>query len=347
MNCPTIFTGSPLYQSGFKGQKQFFVKGIGMRFDLLNLHCPKEDSNVRKLLRVYSVIPRFTAHDNPTQAKQAIRVTAFLRAVNKRLRKEVGLSWKKEWLEPTEYSVSQPSYKDWFIGRASVPLIALKRLETFGLKDEVEALVDSCDFFCSTTGVVSRMPHEMNPNLAYILGAILGDGHIRKDGETISFEVTERKLTEKVIQKLHRIFEHKLNLHSRSKRGRLYYSLSSNNKPAVRLFTKFLEVPRGKKSHKIFVPKIIKNSGKETRLAFLEGVFDTEGCIRRKGLRVTSASKLFRDDLCELLVSFGEKGFKDEWINKKYNKKYYGLQYSIRNIPFLAGMPESGQSGQV
>ena len=70
-----------------------------MRFNLLELHCPKEDTNVRKLLRVYSVIPRFSVKQTPEQAEQAIRVTNFLRTVNKKLRKEIGLSWKKQWIK--------------------------------------------------------------------------------------------------------------------------------------------------------------------------------------------------------------------------------------------------------
>ncbi len=341
-----MITGNPLYPNRFKSQNPNFV-GDKMRFNLLELHNPEEDTNVRKLLRVYSVIPRFASHDNPAHAEQAIRVNRFLKQINKKLKREVSITWKVNWIKSSGYSFAKRTYVDWFLGRASIPLIALKRLKMFGLKEEVEALIDSCEFFSSTSARPFRIPHEIDCDLAYLLGAILGDGHIRKDGHVISFKVSEKWLAEKFIQKVDKIFEHKLNLHRRLKRDKFHFAANSANKPAVRLFTKFLEVPRGKKSHLIFVPDLIKNASEQIRLAFLEGVFDTEGCIRRKGLRVTSASKQFRDDLCELMISLGEKGWKDEWINKKYNKKYYGLQYSIRNLPFLAGMPEFGQSGQV
>ncbi len=320
----------------FKSQNPNFV-GAKMRFNLLELHDSEEDTDVRKLLRVYSVIPRFAVKQTPEQAEQAVKVNRFLREVNERLRKQIGLSWKKKWMESMDCNFAGQSYKDWLIGRASPPLIALKKLEIFGLGEEVRELVENCNFFCSTTGRVFRIPHEMSTDLAYLLGVILGDGHIRKKGDTICLEVTEKWLTEKFIQKIYGVFEHRLNLLLHLKKERWYYAANSNNKPAVRMFNKFLEVPRGKKSHIIFVPEIIKDSNKEIRLAFLEGVFDTEGCIRKKGLRVTSASKQFRDDLCELLFSLGEKGWKDEWINKKYNKKYYGLQYTIGNIDFLQG----------
>ncbi len=331
-----MITGNLDYPKKLKSKVPLF-EGAKMRFNLLELHNPSEDTTVRKLLRVYSVVPRFAAHDNSAHAEQAVRVNKFLRNVNEKLRKDVGVSWKKQWMESIDYNFSFQSHKDWFIGRASVPLIALKRLKMFGLKEEVKVLIDNCNFFCSTTGVVFKMPHEMNSDLAYLLGAILGDGHIRKTDATICFEVIDKWLTEKFIQKIDTVFEHKINLHPRLKKGKFHYGANSNNKPAVRLFNKFLEVPRGKKSHIIFVPDLIKNASEEIRLAFLEGVFDTEGCIRRKGLRITSASKQFRDDLCELLISLGEKGHKDEWINKKYYKKYYGLQYSIRNLTFLQG----------
>jgi len=332
----SLITGNLDYPNELKSKVPLF-EGTKMRFNLLELHYSQEDTNVRKLLRVYSVIPRFASHDNQEHAEQAVRVNKFLRDVNEKLRKKVGISWKKQWMESIDYNFSFQSHKDWFIGRASVPLIALKQLEIFGLGKEIDLLIDNCNFFCSTTGVVFKMPHEMNTDLAYLLGAILGDGHIRKDGHVISFKVAEKWLTEKFIQKINAVFEHKINLHRRIKRDKFHFAANSANKPAVRLFNKFLEVPRGKKSHIIFVPDLIKNASEEIRLAFLEGVFDTEGCIRRKGLRITSASKQFRDDLCELLVSLGEKGWKDEWINKKYNKKYYGLQYSIRNLTFLQG----------
>ncbi len=307
-----------------------------MRFNLLELHNPKEDNTVRKLLRVYSVLPRFATHDNPAYAEQAIKVTKFLREVNERLRKQAGLDWKHKWIESIDCGFAKDSCKDWFIGRASAPLIALERLGPFGLKEEVQGLIDSCEFFSSTSARPFRIPHKISCNLAYLLGAILGDGHINKSKDRIYFEVSEKWLARKFIEKVRQVFHHTLHLNTRVDRGKLRWVANFDNKPAVRLFTEFLDVPRGKKSHKIYVPDTIKNLGKEIKLAFLEGVFDTDGCIRKKGLRITSASKKFRDDLCELLFSIGERGCKDEWVNKKYNKKYFGLQYTIGNLPFTA-----------
>lgn len=308
-----------------------------MEFNLFDLHDSKEDTDGRKLLRVYSVIPRFSQYKAGVKAEQAIKVTNFLRRTNENLNKDVGLNWKKQWFESIGYDFAALSYKDWFIGRASVPLIALKQLAIFGLGEQVKKLVNGSDFFCSTTGDVYRMPHKISAELAYLIGAILGDGHINKNKDKIYFEVSDEFLAYKFINKVSCVFDHKLKLHSRMDRGIKRRLVIFNNKPAFRLFTRILKLPRGKKSHIIVVPEIIKNSDETIKLAFLEGVFDTEGCIRNKGFRLTTASLNFRNDLCDLLNLLGEKGSKDEWINKKYNKKYYGLQYSIRNLAFLHG----------
>lgn len=58
-------------------------------------------------------------------------------------------------------------------------------------------------------------------------------------------------------------------------------------------------------------------------------MFETDGGKRSRGLGLTSASKAFRDQVFELLLESKIKASKDEWLNKKYNKKYYGLRFRI------------------
>ncbi len=311
-----------------------------MEFNLLDLHDSKEDANVRKLLRVYSVIPRFSKESKCEKAEQAIRIVKFLRKTNEKLKKEISPSWKNEWIESTKYPFYGRNYVDWFIGRASIPLIALKKFERFDMKEEVENLISNCDFFCSTTGDVYKVPHIIDSDLAYLVGAILGDGHIKKHKGSISFEVSEEWLAKKFIEKVGKIFDHKLILGSRKDRGKVRCLVNFTNKSAVRLFNKIIGIPRGKKSHKIFVPEIIKKASSEIKSAFLEGVFDTDGGKRGKGyFGLTSASKQFRDDLVDLMELQNIKVFKDEWVNKLYNRSYYGFKISKKvNAPFVAGV---------
>ena len=47
---------------------------------------------------------------------------------------------------------------------------------------------------------------------------------------------------------------------------------------------------------------------------------------------MTSASIKFRDQTFDLLQEFSIMPSKDEWINKLYNKKYYGFRFKIEPI---------------
>lgn len=317
-------------------------------FNLLQLHCPEEDSGVRKLLRVYSVISRFDKKAIPLQSEQASRINEFLKKTNKNLNNEIGPKWKSIWLESIGYDFARLSYKDWFLGRASIPLVALKVLGFFGLQEEIIDLVKNCDFFCSTTGRVFKVPHEITSDLSYLAGAILGDGHITKAEYRISFKVSEEWLAKKFVYKIKTVFNHEVRLHAKSEKNRkMQYCADCDNKPAVRIFTKFFNIPKGKKSHIIEVPEIILESPAEIKKAFLEGVFDTDGGKRRGGFGLTTASQKFRGQLALLLESFGITVHKDEWVNKKYNKSYYGLQFNRKNpnLDFICTGTEARLNG--
>jgi len=336
-SCPRdvapVDSGNPLFPKPVKKQNPL-LSGRQMKFNLLELHDPAEDTSVRKLLRVYSVVPRFAKTSNKLRLEQAIKVNTFLRKVNTQLKANVSRTWKVDWIKSTGYYFSPRAYVDWFLGKASIPLIALKQLKMFGFEKEVNDLIENCDFFCSTSARPFRMPHTIGTDLAYLTGAILGDGHIRKNAYNISFEVSERWLTLKFIAAIGRIFEHKLSLRERLDRGKIRHLCCCQNKPAVRIFTTFLSIPRGKKSHIIVVPDLIKKFNKNIRQAFLEGVFDTDGGKRSGGFGLTLASKLFCDQVWQLLKDFDIRVYKDEWVNRKYNKSYYGL-YFYKNNPNL------------
>lgn len=305
-----------------------------MNFNLLEIHDSFEDKKSTELLRVYSIIPRFSMIKNGPKAEQAERVVCFLQNVDKELKKQ-NPSWKNIWMDSLAYNFSRFTCKDWFIGRASVPIIALIKLEQFGYQKEVEELVNTCDFFSSSRNRPFKLPRYMSADLAYITGAILGDGHIRKKDYKIRYELNDNELVEKFVKKIEELFEQKLVIRPRIDRTARRYCINLDNKAVFRLFVKCLHLPRGKKSNIIIVPEIISSSTKEIGLAFLEGVYDTEGCITEKRLRITSASKQFRDGICALLEKIGENGRRDEWVNKKYHKRYFGLKYSFAKLPFL------------
>jgi len=184
---------------------------------------------------------------------------------------------------------------------------------------------------------IVKIPHFLSEDLSYLVAAIICDGHLKKDKYRIYFELTNIQVIKKFLEKMDNVFEIKAYYRKKmDKRGnrKMIYIVAINSKPVVVFLNKIFEVPRGKKSGKVKIPKNIMNSNIKIKRAFIEGVFDTDGGKRRRGLGLSSASIQFRNDMIELLSEFKISAFKDEWINKKYNKRYYGLYFKGFNASF-------------
>ena len=171
-----------------------------MCFDLFRLHFSEEDQHKRELLRIYSIIQKHSHKSNEKNIR-AEEIVKILRAARTKLNNQFGFSWQKQWLAKIGFGIKHSSPKDWFAGRASIPIIAIKKLEEFGCEKEVSEIMKISKYFGSTTGKVVIIPKEINEDLAYLAGAILCDGHLKKDDYRIFYELTEKRLVEK-FQKL-------------------------------------------------------------------------------------------------------------------------------------------------
>jgi intein/homing endonuclease len=177
---------------------------------------------------------------------------------------------------------------------------------------------------------VVNIPHRMSEDLSYIIAAIICDGHLKTEKYRISFEVIDIGLIKKFLEKMHKVFKVKGHCRKKiDKRGgrKAIYMVRINSKPIVVFLNNLFEIPRGRKSGIVKVPEKIMKSNLRIKKAFIEGVFDTDGGKRRRGFGLSSASKEFRDGMVELLSELKIFAYKDEWVNKKYNKKYYGLYF--------------------
>ncbi len=175
---------------------------------------------------------------------------------------------------------------------------------------------------------IATIPCFLSEELAYIVAAILCDGHLKKDNYRVGFELVSKDIVMKFIRNFSSVFDVKFRYNTRiDKRGgrKVLHRAYVNSKPIVLFLRDFFEIPRGKKSDIIKIPELIKKSNMSIRRAFIEGVFDTDGGKRRGGFGLSSASVVFRDDVTEMLMEFGIDVKKDEWLNKKYDKRYYGL----------------------
>ncbi|MCR4335062.1 MAG: hypothetical protein NUV57_00820, partial [archaeon] len=279
-----------------------------MQFNLLNLHDSVDDDNARKLLRVYSILPRFSKIKDGSKAEQAMRVVKFLRKVNEKLKRDVSPAWKEEWLKAINYNFAKSTYRDWFIGRASVPLIALKRLEIFGLRKEITELLNNINYISSTTGEIVKIPKQFNPDLIYLTGLIIGDGSLginnrHKENNLlyrIGIHSGDRKFLYLIKPMFETIFEIKHFIVSKYKNNGAW-DLTKNNKAIYRFFTKIIGIQNGKKSHKALIPGTIKNLVPENQVAFLAGMVDSDIGKHSNGMGSTFSSKQIVIDLVEVL----------------------------------------------
>ncbi len=100
-----------------------------------------------------------------------------------------------------------------------------------------------------------------------------------------------------------------------------------------------LNIPSGKKSGYVRIPKSILGSRK-LEDNFLAGLFDTDGGIRGKTLGFTSASPQLIVQISTVLNNLKVKHSKEQWLNKQYDRKFYGIRISTKdNDRFLNSLP--------
>ena len=191
----------------------------------------------------------------------------------------------------------------------------------------------------------------LNPKTAYLTGVIIGDGNLSNSVKSktdlshdyrISIDLSDRRYLIYLARLIKSIIKTKTIPKKPIQRGnripRLYFRV--RNKELFNFFNKDMGIPKGKKSSIVFVPSKIKNSQKELKKQFLAGYFDTDGGFRGNSLGFTTASMNLWGGVSELLNEFSIKHTKEKWINKTYNRHFYGIKMGKGEIDkFLKELP--------
>jgi len=297
-------------------------------FNLFDLHDSSYDVTTRQLLRVYSVIPKFSLIKTGSKAEQAILVVNFLKKMNVRLKSEVSINWKLKWIKLVGYNFSPSSFKDWFIGRASIPLVALEKLKLFGLNKEVNELMQTVQYISTTTRKIEKISFELNSDLLYLSGLILGDGSLPithcKEGN-YGYKVlisSGDKLNLAYVSKIFEInFEpDKPLIYFRKNDFGSSWVLQKDSKVIYRFFTKLVGICNGNKAKNAGVPQLIKNMQVASVAAFLSGLVDSDIGSHGGGMGCTFRSKLLVDDLIWLL---GKPGIKAKNYGSHFKENKY------------------------
>ncbi len=195
-----------------------------------------------------------------------------------------------------------------------------------------------------------KIDKNLTPDLFCFVGIILGDGHLHKIRKRVKIDLIDKNLLEKIQNLVLYLFNKKARIFKRvdkRKNRNILFHMTINSKAIYVLLNKLFEVPIGKKSNIIQVPQIVKNSSKYIKKSFIVGVMASDGGKRGKNLAgLSTASEKFRDDLSIILDEIGIKNNKDQWINKRYKKMYFGLKFKRDNLDELREC-QSGQMGQI
>ena len=189
---------------------------------------------------------------------------------------------------------------------------------------------------------------SLDKDLFYLAGAIVGDGHIRngvkhigKDN-SIDYGVNIHAKNKCYLEIILNIIKNKIDTKTEIKFQKRTYYISVRNKLLHTTLNKKFEIPAGKKSDRIFIPNWIKNDS--NLKYFLAGYFDTDGGLRRGSIGFCSASKQMITDTKKCLEQMKIQSSLDRWINKKYDKEYYGLRIIKKDvIKFYKTIPLKNQ----
>lgn len=323
MNHPLkTFTGNQGSRNRFKSEKQKSSM-VGRTVDLMNIHVPKEDTNIRRCLRVYTILPRFCEKPDERNEK-AKQILKDVWAIREQMKLQFGRRWGYVWMEKIPYNIRYAAIKDWMIGRASIPLIAFDSLKKLGFKKEVNAILEKVEYVSSTTQEVVRLPKTVNPDLFYLTGLILGDGTLKTPTKEVSgFSVVSGKrgfLENKTKPIIEKNFEVRCNPIRYYCHGGPTWELEKRNKILFRFFTRIMKLPYGKKSEKAHIPEIVKKANDKKKVAFLCGLIDSDIGKHGRGMGSTFRSKKIVEDLIEFLADF-------EIVAKSYGTYYKDDKY--------------------
>lgn len=184
----------------------------------------------------------------------------------------------------------------------------------------------------------------LNKDLAYLFGAVLGDGTIQQKN-VYYFSEDEELLSEieRIVKGLG--FEPRRNLHRIGKNGKPFFRISCGASRCREIFVGAGLV--GDTGHKLLrVPDVIFKSPSECRFSFLQGIFDADGTVSKLGnatscgLCFCTSSQVFAQQCAMLCKSLGMMCRVSSDFNKTYNRTYYKVRIrasSVRQFVSLGG----------
>lgn len=179
-----------------------------------------------------------------------------------------------------------------------------------------------------------NLPFEINPDVAYLIGVIMGDGSImtpikrKKGGYYWKIQITSKKdYSDVAYNLLWKIFGCKPSVF-RDKRKKDCWYVYLHSKEVHNYFTNVIGIPAGKKAGNM---PWLKNCcvTKEIFRHFLAGLIDTDGYIGKKYISLVQKDKNFLEKMKSETADLLNINFTGPYVNKKINGKILAWTINI------------------
>ncbi len=168
----------------------------------------------------------------------------------------------------------------------------------------------------------------------YILGCLLGDGHISGPEVCISIPDSQIQIKKEIESALPNDLKIRVNRHPNC--PQYYISQNYGNGSKRNPFKVEIEnLKINVKSRYKFIPEKYLLGGITQRLSLLQGLMDTDGSASKNRIRFHTTSKRLADNVCELVQSLGGKAVIKTYNREKENKSIeYQVNVKINICPF-------------
>ncbi len=179
-----------------------------------------------------------------------------------------------------------------------------------------------------------NLPKNITPELAYLIGAILGDGTIQKPlkrkrgGYYWDIEITSNKEYSILIEKVcENIFKIKANTFQ-DKRKKDCWHVSMHSKAVHNYFTEVVGITAGRKTGNIPWIKECCNTN-ELFKHFLAGLIDTDGHVSKRYICLVQKDKEFLEKIKINAKEILDIDFRGPIVNRKIDGNVVGWMISI------------------
>ncbi len=218
-----------------------------------------------------------------------------------------------------------------------VPIsVLIKTINALGIdRDEI---FRKMTVFGGTNTKLHTLPKVLTPDLAYLLGYIMGDGHLANPSDWISngskynAEIRITTADQHHLVNLQKIFKKHFSYTPPLFKEGNFYRLVGRSKVIHRFLAEICDVPVGNKKDKTRIPEIVYKDNILSRY-FVSGFFDADGTIstnnkKIRGIRIKQHNLQMLERCEEILIREGIKSigmYVDNGIRKGTPTRNYVL----------------------